>query len=161
VDAAAEIVAATRAHVAAIFAMVRELADYEKLTHLVTGTEVDLERDLFGGRPVIEAIVAAQAGAPVGYALYFHTYSTFLTRRGLWLEDIYVKPAARGKGIGQALLKRVASIAAERGCARFEWSVLDWNQSAIDFYQHLGATIMADWRIARVTGPALTQLADR
>lgn len=160
-DAAAEIVAATRAHVAAIFAMVRELADYEKLTHLVTGTEVDLERDLFGGRPVIEAIVAAQAGAPVGYALYFHTYSTFLTRRGLWLEDIYVKPAARGKGIGQALLKRVASIAAERGCARFEWSVLDWNQSAIDFYQHLGATIMADWRIARVTGPALTQLADR
>jgi len=161
VDAAAEIVAATRAHVAAIFAMVRELADYEKLTHLVTGTEVDLERDLFGERPVIEAIVAAQAGAPVGYALYFHTYSTFLTRRGLWLEDIYVKPAARGKGIGQALLKRVASIAAERGCARFEWSVLDWNQSAIDFYQHLGATIMADWRIARVTGPALTQLADR
>jgi GNAT superfamily N-acetyltransferase len=98
---------------------------------------------------------------PVGYALYFQTYSTFLARRGLWLEDIYVKPAARGEGIGAALLRRVASIAAERGCARFEWSVLDWNQHAIDFYQRLGATVMPDWRIARVTGPALAQLAKR
>lgn len=155
------IVPALRDHVPAIFAMVRELADYEKLSHLVTGTEQDLERDLFGERPVIEAIVAMREGEPVGYALYFQTYSTFLTRRGLWLEDIYVKTAARGKGIGEALLRCVANIATERGCARFEWSVLDWNHKAIDFYQRLGATVMPDWRIARVTGPALEQLARR
>ncbi|MBM3344730.1 MAG: GNAT family N-acetyltransferase [Betaproteobacteria bacterium] len=155
------IMPAARAHVPAIHAMVRELADYEKLTHLLSGTALDLEAELFGARPVIEAIVALADGVPTGFALYFHNYSTFLARKGLYLEDLYVKPAFRRRGIGRALLVRLARIAVERGCGRFEWSVLDWNTPAIQFYEGLGATVMPDWRIARVTGEALRSLATR
>lgn len=141
--------------------MVRELAEFEQLTHLLTGTEAELERALFGASPAIEAVVARHGDEVIGYALFFATYSTFLTRRGLWLEDIYVKPVYRRRGCGTALLEHVAAIAVERGCARFEWSVLNWNQRAIDFYQRIGATVMPDWRIVRLTGAALTRAAQR
>ena len=119
---------AQREDVAAIHGMVRELAEYEKLTHLVTGSAADLERELFGAQPVIEALIAQCNGVPAAFALYFHNYSTFLARRGLYLEDVYVKPAFRRRGIGRALLTRLAQIAVERNCGRFEWSVLDWNE---------------------------------
>jgi ribosomal protein S18 acetylase RimI-like enzyme len=143
----------------ALHAMVRELADYEKLTHLVSGTADDLARELFAGRPVIEALIVHVGDAPAGFALYFHNYSTFLARRGLYLEDVYVKPAYRRRGIGRALLVKLAQIAVMRGCGRFEWSVLDWNEPAIRFYEGLGATVMPEWRIVRVTGDALRVLA--
>ena len=139
--------------------MVRELAVYEKLEHLVTGTANDLGRELFGERPVIEALTAIVAEKPVAFALYFHNYSTFLARKGLYLEDIYVQPAYRRQGIGRALLVQLARITVERGCGRFEWSVLDWNENAIRFYEGLGATVMPDWRIVRVTGEALQAMA--
>lgn len=155
------IVAAQRTHVAAIHAMVRELAQFEKLAHLVRGTHEDLARELFGAQPVIEAVVALVDQTPAAFALYFHNYSTFLARRGLYLEDLYVKPAFRRRGIGRALLIHLARIAVARGCGRFEWSVLDWNANAIRFYEGLGATVMPDWRIARVTGDALDALAKR
>jgi GNAT superfamily N-acetyltransferase len=156
-----QIVSATRAHVPAIFGMVRELADYEKLTYLVSGTPADLEAELFGTQPVIEAIVALAEATPVGFALYFHNYSTFLARKGLYLEDVYVQPAHRRRGIGRAMLVHLARTAVQRGCGRFEWSVLDWNTPAIQFYQGLGATVMPEWRIVRVTGDALRTLAAR
>ena len=150
---------AQREDVAAIHGMVRELAEYEKLTHLVTGSAADLERELFGAQPVIEALIAQCNGVPAAFALYFHNYSTFLARRGLYLEDVYVKPAFRRRGIGRALLTRLAQIAVERNCGRFEWSVLDWNEPAIRFYEGLGATLMPEWRVVRVTGEALTAMA--
>jgi GNAT superfamily N-acetyltransferase len=155
------IVPASRDHVPAIHAMVRELAQYEKLEHLLCGTPQALEAELFGPQPVIEALVALTDATPVGFALYFHNYSTFLARKGLYLEDLYVQPAQRRRGIGRALLVQLARIAVSRGCGRFEWSVLDWNQSAIGFYEGLGATVMPDWRIVRVTGEALCALAAR
>ena len=145
----------------ALHAMVRELADYEKLTHLVSGTADDLAHELCGERPIIEALIATCDSEPVGFALYFHNYSTFLARRGLYLEDVYVKPAFRCRGIGRALLVKLAQIAVARGCGRFEWSVLDWNEPAIRFYEGLGATVMPEWRIVRVTGDALTALASK
>jgi GNAT superfamily N-acetyltransferase len=147
------IVAATPAH-----AMVRELAQYEKLEHLVSGSAEALAAELFAAQPVIEAVVALDPATPVGFALYFHNYSTFLARKGLYLEDVYVQPAHRRRGIGRALLIHLARIAVERGCGRFEWSVLDWNQSAIGFYEGLGATVMPEWRIVRVSGEALRAL---
>lgn len=150
---------ATRAQVPAIHGMVRELAVYEKLEHLVSGSAADLEAELFGPQPVIEALVATVDTIPVGFALYFHNYSTFLARKGLYLEDVYVQPAYRRRGIGRALLINLAGIAVERGCGRFEWSVLDWNEPAIRFYEGLGATVMPEWRIVRVTGEALRALA--
>jgi GNAT superfamily N-acetyltransferase len=150
---------ATRQQVAAIHGMVRELAQYEKLEHLVSGTAAELEAELFGAQPVIEALVAVADETPVGFALYFHNYSTFLARKGLYLEDVYVKPAHRRRGIGRALLIHLACIAVERGCGRFEWSVLDWNAPAIRFYEGLGASVMPEWRIVRVTGAALEALA--
>jgi GNAT superfamily N-acetyltransferase len=153
------IVPAARAHVPAIHAMVRELAQYEKLEHLVSGAAADLEAELFGPQPVIEALVAIVNAHPAGFALYFHNYSTFLARKGLYLEDVYVKPTHRRRGIGRALLIHLARIAVERGCGRFEWSVLDWNAPAIQFYEGLGATVMPEWRIVRVTGDALRALA--
>jgi GNAT superfamily N-acetyltransferase len=153
------IVPAQRAQVPAIHAMVRELAQYEKLEHLLRGTAADLEAELFCERPVIEAVVALTDATPVGFALYFHNYSTFLARKGLYLEDVYVQPAHRRRGIGRALLIHLARLAVERGCGRFEWSVLDWNQPAIEFYERLGATVMPEWRIVRVTGVALEGLA--
>lgn len=145
--------------VGAMISLMRELAEYEKLTHLFVATEDSLREALFSPRPAAEALVAEREGRVVGYALYFHNFSTFLSRRGLYLEDLYVQPNLRGSGLGTAMLRRLAAIAVERQCGRFEWSVLDWNQSAIDFYTKMGATVMPDWRIVRVTDDALTALA--
>ncbi|HTH73720.1 MAG TPA: GNAT family N-acetyltransferase [Trinickia sp.] len=151
--------AAAPQDVSAMLGLMHELAEYEKLTHLFVATEASLNDALFGARPAVEALVAERDERVVGYALFFHNFSTFLSRRGLYLEDLYVQPALRGSGLGTALLRRVAAIAVERQCGRFEWSVLDWNQSAIDFYTKMGATVMPDWRIVRVTDDALTRLA--
>ena len=150
---------ATPDDLAAIVSLIRELADFEKLTHLVVVTPESLAPHLFGERPVAEAVVGEVDGKVVAFALYFTNFSTFLGRPGLYLEDLYVQPAHRGTGLGKALLQHLASLAVSRGCGRFEWSVLDWNQRAIDFYQTMGATVMPDWRICRVTGDALTALA--
>lgn len=152
---------AQRHYAPAIHAMIAELAQYEKLEHLVKGTVENLEAELFGERPIIEAVTALVDETPVAFALYFHNYSTFLGRKGLYLEDVYVQPAYRRQGIGRALLIHLARIAVERGCGRFEWSVLDWNAAAIAFYQGLGADILEEWRIVRVTGEALDTLAKR
>ena len=151
---------AERGDVAAILAMIRELAEFEHLTHLCTATAEQLERELFGENTTAEALIAASGDEPVGYAIYFHNFSTFLGRKGLYLEDLYVRPAQRHRGCGRALLIAVARIAAERGCARFEWMALDWNTTAIDFYEKLGASQMAEWRLLRVTGDALRKLAE-
>ncbi|WP_116136434.1 GNAT family N-acetyltransferase [Trinickia diaoshuihuensis] len=150
---------ATPLDVSGMLGLMRELAEYEKLTHLFVATEESLGDALFGPHPAAEALVAEREGNIVGYALYFQNFSTFLGRRGLYLEDLYVQPALRGSGLGTRLLRRVAAIAVERQCGRFEWSVLDWNQPAIDFYTKMGATVMPDWRIVRVTDDALRQLA--
>jgi len=162
--------AAAPADLGAIQALMLELAEYEKLTHLFVATEDNLRDALFGEHPAVECLVAqwqdeahgtSAANSPVvAYALFFHNYSTFMGRRGLYLEDIYVQPNQRGRGIGRALLQQLAALALERGCARFEWTVLDWNQPAIDFYQSLGATVLPDWRVVRMTGPALQQFAE-
>jgi len=141
-----------------IFALIRGLAEYEKLTHLVTGTEAQLHEELFGAHPVIECVLAWEEANAVGFALYFHNFSTFLTCRGLYLEDLFVEPAARGRGYGKALMLHLAQLAVRRGCGRFEWSVLDWNQPSIDFYKSLGADLLLDWRICRVTDDALARL---
>ena len=146
--------------VAAVLAMIRALAEFEKLTHLCVASEAALHEALFGRRPVAEVLIAWKDGEPAAFALFFHNYSTFLGRPGLWLEDLFVEPAHRRQGCAQALLRALAGIARTRGCARFEWAVLDWNTPAIDFYRSLGATILPDWRIARVVGPALHALAD-
>jgi GNAT superfamily N-acetyltransferase len=143
---------------AAIHALIRELAEYERLTQLCTGSTADLADALFGPRPAAEVLLAEVDGGIAGFALFFHNFSTFLARRGLWLEDLYVRPAFRGHRIGSKLLRAVAAIAVARRCGRFEWSVLDWNAPAIGFYERLGATVMPDWRIARVTGDALAHL---
>jgi GNAT superfamily N-acetyltransferase len=143
---------------AAIHALIRELAEYERLTQLCTGSTADLADALFGPRPAAEVLLAEVDGGIAGFALFFHNFSTFLARRGLWLEDLYVQPAFRGHGVGSSLLRAVAAIAVDRRCGRFEWSVLDWNAPAIGFYERLGATVMPDWRIARVTGDALAHL---
>lgn len=150
---------ATRNDVVDIESLVRELAVYEKLEHLMVSTPADFERELFGPNSVIECIVAKEDGCAVGFALYFHNFSTFLGRRGLYLEDLFVKPRCRGKGYGKALLVRLAQIAVERNCGRFEWSVLDWNTPSIEFYEAMGATVMPEWRIVRATGDALLRLA--
>ena len=157
---AASIRAATPADVGAVFALMYELAEFEKLTHLFVATESSLHDALFGARPAAEALVAEQAGEVVGYALFFHNFSTFLSKRGLYLEDLYVRPALRGSGLGTKLLKKLAALAVERQCGRFEWSVLDWNQNAIDFYEKMGATVLPDWRVVRVTGDSLNRLAN-
>ena len=150
---------AVAADVPAIAAMIRALADYEKLAQYCVGTEDDLRRALFAPAPAAEVLIASIDRVPAGFALFFHNFSTFLARRGLWLEDLFVYPQHRGAGVGTALLHAVAAIAQARGCGRFEWAVLDWNTPAIEFYGRLGATVMPDWRIARVTGDALQRLA--
>ena len=141
----------------AIVGLIRELAEFEKLSHLVEVTPQTLRPHLFGPKPVAEALVAEVGDEVVAFALFFTNFSTFLGRPGLYLEDLYVQPAQRGKGIGEALLKQLAKLAVQRGCGRFEWSVLDWNEGAIRFYEKMGATVMPEWRICRVTGDALKQ----
>jgi GNAT superfamily N-acetyltransferase len=138
-----------------IVGLIRELAEFEKLSHLVQVTPETLHPHLFGDKPVVEALVAETGGAVVAFALFFTNFSTFLSRPGLYLEDLYVQPAQRGSGIGQALLARLGAIAVERGYGRFEWSVLDWNENAIRFYEKMGATVLPDWRICRITGDGL------
>ena len=147
--------------VAHIYGMILELAVFEKLEHLVVATEAMLHDGLFGARPSCEAIIGEENGKVVAFALFFHNFSTFLTKKGLYLEDLYVLQSHRGKGYGTQMLKRLAQIAVERNCGRFEWSVLDWNEPAIQFYQAMGADILPDWRICRVTGDTLTALAER
>jgi GNAT superfamily N-acetyltransferase len=142
-----------------ILQFIRELAEYEKLTHQVTATEPLLHDNLFGDRPVAECLIAELDLSPVGFALFFHNFSTFLGRPGIYLEDLFVRPAARDKGVGRALLTHLAKIAVERNCGRLEWSVLDWNAPAIGFYNKLGATPMDEWTVMRVTGDALKNLA--
>ena len=151
---------ATPADVVHIQAMIVELAVFEKLEHLVVATEEKLHVGLFGTHPAREAIVGEADGEVVTFALFFHNFSTFLTKRGLYLEDLYVKQSHRGKGYGSRMLKHLARLAVERGCGRFEWSVLDWNTPAINFYKSMGAEILPDWRICRVTGAPLTALAE-
>ncbi len=150
---------ATPADLQPIVGLIRELAAFEELLHLVVVTPESLSPHLFGERPAAEAVVGEVDGVVVAFALYFTNFSTFLGRPGLYLEDLYVQPAPRGVGLGKALLQHLATLAVSRGCGRFEWSVLDWNQRAVDFYQKMGATVMPDWRICRVTGDALTALA--
>jgi GNAT superfamily N-acetyltransferase len=152
---------AAPADVPAIHAMIGALARYEKLDHLHVASEADVAQALFGERPVAEALVCDADGAPVAFAVYFEHFSTFLGRPGLWLEDLFVLPAHRGRGVGKALLRALAAIAVERGCGRFEWAVLDWNAPAIEFYRGLGASVLPDWRIVRLVGPALDALAGR
>jgi GNAT superfamily N-acetyltransferase len=139
--------------------MIKALADYEKLRHLCVATEAALQAALFGPRPAAEVLVGWEAGSAVAFALFFHNFSTFLGRKGLYLEDLFVRPPFRGRGYGRALLVHLARIAVARECGRFEWAVLDWNTPAIGFYESLGATLLPDWRITRVTGDALTRLA--
>ena len=152
---------ATPADVPALFSLIKALADYEKLSDAVTGTPEQLADHLFGTRPYIEAIVANHAEQIIGFALFFHNYSTFLTKPGIYLEDLFVLPECRDQGIGKALLTYLAQLAADRGCGRLEWSVLDWNEPAIGFYQRMGATVLPDWRTCRVTGDALTAMAQK
>jgi GNAT superfamily N-acetyltransferase len=139
--------------------LIRELARYEKLEHQVVGTAEELREHLFGPRPACEALLAEDEGAAVGFALFFHNYSTFLCKPGLYLEDLFVLPDRRGHGHGKALLKALARLAVERGCGRFEWSVIEWNEPAIGFYRSLGASMLDDWRVFRLTGDALAALA--
>ena len=145
--------------VSAIVQLIRDLAEFEQLTHLVQVTPEKLRPQLFGEKPAAEATVAERNGEVVAFALYFTNFSTFLAQPGLYLEDLYVKPEHRGHGIGKALLKRLAALAVERDCGRFEWSVLDWNVNAITVYERMGATVMPEWRICRVTGDGLRLMA--
>ena len=142
-----------------ILAFIRELAAYEKLAREVVATEEALAATLFGPQPRAEVLIAEVDGVATGFALYFHNYSTFLGRPGIFLEDLFVRPEARGRGAGRALLARLAAIAEKRGCGRLEWAVLDWNESAIGFYRTLGATPMNDWTTYRLTGDPLAKLA--
>ena len=159
-DALLRIDPATPADVPLILALIRELADYEKLSDAVVATEAMMERALFGNPPYAEAVVARMDGEPVGFALYFHTFSTFLAQPGLYLEDLYVPLAHRGKGYGRRLLAHLARIAVERDCGRFEWSVLDWNELAMRSYRRAGAVPMDEWTVWRLTGDSLRRLAD-
>jgi GNAT superfamily N-acetyltransferase len=147
--------AAAPADVPAIVGLITELAAFEQLSHLVETTPERLHPHLFGERPVAECLVAEVEGTVVGFALFFTNFSTFRCRPGLYLEDLYVQPAHRRLGVGRALLRAVGRLAAQRGCGRFEWSVLDWNANAIAMYQAMGATVLPDWRICRVSGEDL------
>ena len=158
---AATIRPAIAADVPLVLQLIRELAAYEKLGHEVTATERDLRESLFSSPPSAEVVIAETDGGVAGYALFFHNYSTFLCKRGLYLEDLFVRPSFRGRGIGRLLLSHLAGIAVQRGCARFEWAVLDWNESAIGFYRSLGAMPMDDWTVFRLSGDALERLAAR
>ncbi len=150
---------ANPADVPVILDFIQQLAAYEKLSHACVATQADLAETLFGPRPYAETLIAEADGLPVGLALFFHNYSTFRARPGIYLEDLFVLPSHRGQGYGKALLQALAKLAVERGCARLEWSVLDWNSPAIDFYTALGAEPQSEWTIFRLTGSALDQLA--
>jgi len=152
---------ATAADVPTILGFIRALARYEKLEHEVVATEAGLHATLFGARPAAEVLLAELAGTPVGFALYFSSYSTFLAKPGLYLEDLFVEPAARGRGIGLALMSALARITVARNYGRFEWSVLDWNRPALDFYAKLGAVPMSEWTVQRLVGAPLAALAER
>lgn len=151
--------AATAADVSDILRLIKALADYEKLAHEVVASAPMLHEALFGAAPKAEALIARFDGRAVGFALYFHNFSTFLGRAGIYLEDLFVEPHCRGRGIGKALLARLAALAVERGCGRFEWSVLDWNAPAIAFYESLGANKLSEWHVYRLSGDALHALA--
>lgn len=150
---------ARRHDVATVLALIRELAHFERLDHLCVATEKDIDAALFGLRPRAEVLIARKGSEAAAFALFFHNFSTFLGRPGLWLEDLYVRPEFRRQGCAKALLRSLAGIALERGCGRFEWAVLDWNAAAIDFYRSLGAAVLPDWRIVRLVGPSLATLA--
>jgi GNAT superfamily N-acetyltransferase len=154
-----EIRNATAADVPLLKQFICDLAEYEKLAHECCVTEEKLRRTLYGERPAAEALIAYWDGQPAGFALFFQNYSTFLAQPGLYLEDLFVKPELRRRGIGQALFRRLAQIACERGCGRFEWSGLDWNTTAIQFYERMGARAMSEWTVFRLTGEALAQAA--
>ena len=151
---------ATSADLPLIAQFIRDLADYEKLAHEVRFDEATLGEKLFGPRPYAEVVIGELDGEPQGFALFFHNFSTFEGRPGLYLEDLFVRPAARGSGLGKALLAHLAQLCVNRDCARLEWSVLDWNTPAIGFYQSLGAKLMDEWTVMRVDGDALTALAE-
>jgi len=150
---------ATPADIPGILQLIRALADYEKLSHQVVVDEARLREHLFGPRPYAEVLLAEEGAQLVGYALFFHTYSTFLGQPSLYLEDLFVLPSHRGRGLGKALLARMARLAVERNCGRFEWMVLDWNTPAIQFYESLGAALAPEWKLCRMTGDALQRFA--
>ncbi|MBZ5609780.1 MAG: GNAT family N-acetyltransferase [Acidobacteriia bacterium] len=160
-DSALQIRPATENDVPLILSFIEKLAGYEKLSHELAATQAALRKWLFGERPMAEVILAEWAGHPAGFALFFHNFSTFLARPGIYLEDLFVDPEHRGKGIGKALLIHLARIATERGCGRLEWAVLDWNQPSIDFYRSQGAEPKQEWTIFRLQGIALHQLAEK
>jgi len=142
-----------------ILSLIRALGEYERLSHEIVATEDGLRAWLFGERPAAEVVLASLNDTVVGFALFFHNFSTFLGRPGLYLEDLFVKPEWRGRGIGQRLLVHLASLAVERGCGRMEWTVLDWNEPALRFYERMGARVMQEWKLCRLTGDSLTHVA--
>lgn len=150
---------ATESDIPLILQFIRDLAEYEKLAHLVVASEKTLRDTLFGNTPFAEVLIAEEEGTAAGFALFFHNYSTFLAQPGIYLEDLFVKPEYRGRGYGKALLARLAQIACERNCGRVEWAVLDWNEPSIAFYKSLGARVMDEWHTFRLTGEALEKLA--
>ncbi|MGB5745632.1 MAG: GNAT family N-acetyltransferase [Desulfobacterales bacterium] len=154
-----EIRAAKENDVPVILVLIKELAAYEKLSHEVEATEADIRQSLFGDRPVAEALIGELEGIPISFALFFYNFSTFLGRPGIYLEDLYVQPAYRSKGVGRRMLAHIARLAKERNCGRFEWSVLDWNEPAIRTYGRLNARPMKEWILYRLTGEALNKLA--
>jgi GNAT superfamily N-acetyltransferase len=151
---------ATAADAGTIATLVRELADYEKLLHEARATDDDFRRELTAENPVIRVLIAEWSGQPVGFALYFFNFSTFVGRSGLYLEDLFVRPSTRGQGVGRALLRTLARIARERGCGRMEWAVLDWNEPALKFYKSLNARPLTEWIVHRLTPVEIGQLAD-
>ena len=153
--------AAARGDVPEILRLIGALAEYEKLSDMLVGTEAMLSRQLFGERPAAECLIAERGARAVGFALFFTTFSTFLCQPGLYLEDLFVEPESRGVGLGKALLKHLAALAVQRDCGRFEWRVLDWNEPSIRFYESLGAKVMPEWQLVRMTAPEFAALAGK
>ena len=153
--------AAARGDVPEILRLIGALAEYEKLSDMLVGTEEMLSRQLFGERPAAECLIAERGARAVGFALFFTTFSTFLCQPGLYLEDLFVEPESRGLGLGKALLKHLAALAVQRDCGRFEWRVLDWNEPSIRFYESLGAKVMPEWQLVRMTAPEFAALAGK
>ncbi|HEY7672483.1 MAG TPA: GNAT family N-acetyltransferase [Gammaproteobacteria bacterium] len=151
----------TKADVPVILSLIRQLAEYEKLAHEVTASEQVIRDSLFGPKPAAEVLLAHAGSVPIGFAVFFQNFSTFLGKPGIYLEDLFVLPDWRRKGVGKRLLSSVAALAVARGCGRFEWAVLDWNEPALRFYKSLGTRVMDDWRICRLTGDALQRVASQ